>query len=135
MISWIYDNDGSSPKLWMDQSFCCVSLCNQVSLHFSFFFSWNLFFSLCYISSCTEMYSIQLTIIVLHVLGNWLIDNTDEAGRLNDCIQKIYYVYWCKKLEVRRILILSIKLFILEFLSLFSPCKHNFQARLGISKL
>ena len=26
------------------------------------------------------MYSIQLTIIVLHVLGNWLIDNTDEVG-------------------------------------------------------
>ena len=37
------------------------------------------------------MYSIQLTIIVLHVLGNWLIDNTDEAGRLNDWFQKIYY--------------------------------------------
>ena len=43
------------------------------------------------LSFCTEMYSIQLTIIVLHVLGNWLIDNTDEAGRQNDWFQKIYY--------------------------------------------
>ena len=74
----------------MDQSFCCVSLCNQVSLHFSFFFFVKSFFLLYAIILYRNVFD-TVDNNSLTRIGELAHRYTDEAGRQNDWFQKIYY--------------------------------------------